>query len=102
MRPIDPHIPDTASVIPFTPQKKISDSYDSDEQTVSTIVAIVAVTLRHGRDESPEYRLADLIESAGDAEIIDVQDADCHFGVSDTTAFEAPTCHANDNLAGKK
>lgn len=102
MRPIDPHIPETASVIPFTPHKNMSETDDHHDQTISTIVAIVAVTLRHGRDESPEYRLADLIESAGDAEIIDVHDAEQHFGVSDTAAFDASIGHANDNIGAKK
>ena len=102
MPPIDPQMPDTASVIPFTPHKQSAEPYDNDEQTVSTIVAIVAVTLRHGREERPEYRLADLIESAGDAEIIDVQDAECHFGTSDHAAPDATSHHANDNVSAKK
>ena len=102
MPPIDPQIPDTARVIPFTPHKQSAEPYGHDDQTISTIVAIVAVTLRHGRDERPEYRLADLIESAGDAEIIDVQDAECHFGTSDQSAHDAPAHHANDNVSVKK
>ena len=76
MRDTDPTFGDNAAtIIPFAPR-----SYDlSDDGVpadgVSTIVAIVAVTLRHGSDETPEERLADLIEETGHAEIIEVQDA---------------------------
>lgn len=78
MRPIDPTYADSAAIIPFTPRPYHSASDEmTDEVTdeVSTIVAIVAVTLRHGSDESPEERLADLIEVSGQAEIIEIQDA---------------------------
>ena len=66
MRPNEPSAVDSAAIIPFDPtiqsksQKEVSDE-------VSTIVAIVAVTLRHSSDESPEERLADLIEMSGAA-----------------------------------
>ena len=75
MQDTDPTLCDgAATIIPFAPRP-----YDMAETSaadaVSTIVAIVAVTLRHGSDETPEERLADLIEGTGHAEIIEIQDA---------------------------
>ena len=101
MRPNDPSAVDSAAIIPFDPtiqsksQKEVSDE-------VSTIVAIVAVTLRHSSDESPEERLADLIEMSGAAEIIEIQDAYADFAHDEACGAPMGMQALNDNSASKK
>ncbi len=58
------------NIIPFFPRK-------SNQQNVSvaTIATIIAVTILHNDDESPEDKLMELIESTGDVEILDALDA---------------------------
>lgn len=78
MRPIDPHNSDSAAILPFAPRAHDERLLSGDHETgdaVSTIVAIVAVTLRHDKQQTPEDRLADLIEATGQADIIEIQDA---------------------------
>lgn len=75
MHPTDTSPSDTAHIIPFTPCSFDKNTAQNPTEEVSTIVAIVAVTLRHNSDEAPDQRLADLIEWSGEAEILDVQDA---------------------------
>ena len=72
MYPTDPNSADSAAIIPFAPRSFQNEDGPSDE--VSTIVAVVAVTLRHDSTMSPEEGLADLIEASGQAEIIEIQD----------------------------
>ena len=100
MRDTEPTYGDSAAtIIPFAPRNHgLSDEIITTDG-VSTIVAIVAVTLRHGSDETPEDRLADLIESTGHAEIIEIQDACSEtFGQSDALSMgQHPAC--NDNNA---
>lgn len=96
MRESDPTGVDGAAILPFAPRSFCDDATGLSE-TTSTIVAIVAVTLRHGSDETPEERLADLIEETGHAEIIEIQDA-CH-EIFDTAnpAHHGTHDAANDN-----
>lgn len=99
MRDTDPTYGDAATIIPFAPRNYELTDDGIQADTVSTIVAIVAVTLRHGSDETPEERLADLIEETGHAEIIEIQDA-CReaFGEQDAAMMgQYPAC--NDNNA---
>lgn len=96
MRPTDPTCLDGAAIIPFVP---LSDKKATDDthETVSTIVAVVAVTLRHASDISPEEGLADLIEATGEAEIIEIQDACTEIFDNQTeTGLRLPQ-FANDN-----
>lgn len=58
------------SVIPFEPR-----STKKEKLEVSTIAALVAVTILHTEDESPEEKLLELIEQSGEAEVIDASDA---------------------------
>ena len=96
MRESDPTGIDGAAILPFAP-RSYCDGQASQSETISTIVAIVAVTLRHSSDETPEERLADLIEETGHAEIIEIQDA-CH-EIFDTAnpAHHGSHSAANDN-----
>ncbi|MEL0142515.1 MAG: hypothetical protein VW893_05400, partial [Alphaproteobacteria bacterium] len=43
--------------------------------TTSSIAAVIAVTVLHYEGESPESRLLEIIESSGEAEVLDVIDA---------------------------
>ena len=46
-----------------------------DQLTTSNIAAVIAVTVLHHEGESPETRLLEIIESSGEAEVLDVIDA---------------------------
>ena len=64
----------SGAIIPFQPR-----AIDKDTIEVSTIVALVAVTILHSPDEGPEDKLVEMIEQSGEAEIIEVMDAfDAH------------------------
>ena len=45
-----------------------------DQLTISSIAAVIAVTVLHYEDESPETRLLEIIESSGEAEVFDAVD----------------------------
>ena len=45
-----------------------------DQVTTSSIAAVIAVTVLHYEDESPEARLLEIIESSGEAEVFDLID----------------------------
>ena len=96
MRPIDPTYVDSAAIIPFAPRPYDATSAEITDE-VSTIVAIVAVTLRHASDESPEERLADLIEASGQAEIIEIQDACTEIFDQSDAANMGQAAAVNDN-----
>ena len=97
MYPTDPTTADGAAIIPFAPRQfTVHEDGPSDE--VSTIVAVVAVTLRHDSTMSPEEGLAELIEATGQAEIIEIQDACAEiFDGSEVAPYHHP-CPFNDNL----
>lgn len=98
MRPIEPTCADGAAIIPFAP-RSYNDKTTNDETRVSTIVAIVAVTLRHDADISPEEELADLIEATGEADIIEIQDACAEIMGADDGADSRYPSPSNDNTA---
>ena len=60
----------SANIIPFAPRKT-----HQDQPMVSTIMTLVAVSILHDADESPEEKLADMIEGSGEAEIVEAMDA---------------------------
>ena len=95
MYPTDPTSADSAAIIPFAPRHFQNEDGPSDE--VSTIVAVVAVTLRHDSTMSPEEGLADLIEASGQAEIIEIQDACAEIFDGSESAQIHPPSAANDN-----
>lgn len=60
----------SANIIPFAPRKA-----DEDAPMVSTIMTLVAVSILHDADESPEEKLVEMIEGSGEAEIVEAMDA---------------------------
>ena len=91
MRMTDRDAGQTCRVIPFErPARR------EEQLTTSSIAAVIAVTVLHHEGESPETRLLEIIESSGDAEVLDVIDALDQFdeiGNEQTSAKQA----ANDN-----
>ena len=70
MRMTDRDAGQPCRVIPFErPARR------EDQLTTSSIAAVIAVTVLHYEGESPETRLLEIIESSGDAEVLDVIDA---------------------------
>ena len=46
-----------------------------EQLTISSIAAVIAVTVLHNEGESPETRLLEIIESSGEVDVFDVIDA---------------------------
>ena len=59
-----------SNIIPFSPRKT-----NQKNVSVTTIAAIIAVSVLHSDDENPEDKLMALIEASGEVEILDVLDA---------------------------
>ena len=57
-------------VIPFKPKKT-----EANTRKTTTIAAVVAVTVTHKTEISPEDKLFEIIENKGEAEIIETADA---------------------------
>jgi len=76
-------------VIPF---HRPETEHEAVEAT--SIAAVIAVTVLHSADESPEDRLLDILERSGDVEVLDAEDAmeELDPGFESTTALPA-----NDN-----
>ena len=70
MRMTDGNAGHPCRVIPFERPAK-----QEDHVTISNIAAVIAVTVLHYKDESPEKRLLEIIESSGEAEVFDIADA---------------------------
>jgi hypothetical protein len=69
MRMTDRDAGQPCRVIPFErPARR------EEELTISSIAAVIAVTVLHNEGESPETRLLEIIESSGVAEVLDVID----------------------------
>ena len=58
------------SIIPFQRPHQNTDSV-----TTSNIAAVIAVTVLHNCDMSPEEKLINIIEASGEAEILDTVDS---------------------------
>ena len=58
------------NIIPFSPRKA-----NQKNVSVTTIAAIIAVSVLHSDDENPEDKLMALIEASGEVEILDALDA---------------------------
>ena len=70
MRMTDRDAGQSCRVIPFErPARR------QEQLKTSSIAAVIAVTVLHYEGESPETRLLEIIESSGDAEVLDVIDA---------------------------
>ena len=59
-----------SNIIPFSPRKASQKNV-----SVTTIAAIIAVSVLHSDDENPEDKLMALIEASGEVEILDALDA---------------------------
>lgn len=66
---------------------------DTDSVTTSNIAAVIAVTVLHDCDMSPEEKLISIIEASGEAEILDTVDGMEAFSECD----EAYNGAVNDN-----
>ena len=76
-------------VIPFNrPQIK------SDKVAATSIAAVIAVTVLHSSEESPEDRLLEILEKSGEVEILDAEDA---LGDYEAAMAEMTPPPANDN-----
>lgn len=85
----------TGAIIPFAPRICEEES----GPTVSTIVAVMAVTLLHDKDECAEDRLAQLIERSGEAEIVEMSEAfDEGLDLSAATSLPKVPAFTNDNM----
>ena len=91
MSMIDRNAGQPCRVIPFErPAER------KEQLTISSIAAIVAVTVLHYENESPETRLLEIMESTGEAEVFDVVDTleeFCESGQTDHVKNDA----VNDN-----
>ena len=58
------------NVIPFAKREEMHD-----KPMVSSIMTVVAVSILHDADESPEAKLVEMIEGSGEAEIVEAIDA---------------------------
>ena len=76
-------------VIPFQPPQS-----QSEEVAATSIAAVIAVTVLHSSDESPEDRLLTILEQSGEVEVLDAEEAlgDCEVYYEDQM-----TPPANDN-----
>lgn len=76
-------------VIPF---HRPEAEHEAVEAT--SIAAVIAVTVLHSADESPEDRLLEILERSGDVEVLDAEDAmeELDPGFESSTALPA-----NDN-----
>ena len=86
--------PSDRDVIPFPTRNK-------KEKTISatTLVVLVAVTVLHDSDMAAEDKLTDLIETSGEAEILDSAEAiDLLCGADIASDLDSSPKAANDNL----
>lgn len=77
------------SIIPFhRPEKQ------PENLTETSIAAVIAVTILHSDNLSPEEKLLEIIEASGEVEVLDADDAPVDF---ETFEEETPLIAANDN-----
>ena len=80
-------------VIPFKPKKT-----EANTRKTTTIAAVVAVTVTHKTEISPEDKLFEIIENTGEAEILETADA---FDLIQNSEIEKDKLHellaSNDN-----
>ena len=82
-----------SNIIPFSPRKA-----NQKNITVTTIAAIIAVSVLHNDDENPEDKLMALIESSGEIEIIEAFDATDDIEVADQELNRLWLNPLNDNI----
>ncbi|XDZ65170.1 hypothetical protein AB8880_09570 [Alphaproteobacteria bacterium LSUCC0684] len=57
--------------------------FPSQNVKATTLAALVAITIIHDADISPEDRLIEIIESTGEAEVLDSEDTLVDLGLDD-------------------
>ena len=82
-----------SNIIPFSPRKA-----DQKNVSVTTIAAIIAVSVLHSDDENPEDKLMASIESSGEVEILDALDATDDIEVADQELNRLWLDPLNDNI----
>ena len=82
-----------SNIIPFSPRKA-----NQKNVSVTTIATIIAVSVLHSDDENPEDKLIELIESSGEAEILDAVDATDDIEVADQELNRLWLNPLNDNI----
>ena len=82
-----------SNIIPFSPRKANQKNF-----TATTIATIIAVSVIHSDDENPEDKLIELIESSGEAEILDALDATDDIEVADQELNRLWLDPLNDNI----
>ena len=82
-----------SNIIPFSPRKA-----NHKNVSVTTIAAIIAVSVLHSDDENPEDKLMALIESSCEIEIIDALDATDNIEVPDQELNRLWLNPLNDNI----
>jgi predicted aconitase len=70
MRLTDRETRQECSVIPFQRPNK-----QQENVTTTSIAAVIAVTVLHADDETPEDKLLEIIEATGEIEVLDADDA---------------------------
>ena len=71
-----------------------------EQLTISSIAAVIAVTVLHSEGESPETRLLEIIESSGVAEVLDVIDELDQFGeIGDDQSMVKQAVNDNSQMA---
>ena len=91
MRMTDSDLQQDCRVIPF-----LRPVNNEDNVVISSIAAVIAVTILHYEGDSPEERLLEIIEASGEAEVLDIADVLEEFETlgNAPTPFNRP---ANDN-----
>ena len=82
-----------SNIIPFSPRK-----VSQKNVSVTSIAAIIAVSVLHSDDENPEDKLMALIESSGEVEILDALDATDDIEVADQELNRLWLNPLNDNI----
>ncbi len=89
MRLTDRETRPECSIIPFQrPEDK------PENLTTTSIAAVIAVTVLHSDNLSPEEKLLEIIEASGEVEVLDADDAGAEF---DTFQDEMLPVATNDN-----
>ena len=82
-----------SNIIPFSPRKASQKNV-----SVTTIAAIIAVSVLHSDDENPEDKLMALIEASGEVEILDALDATDDLEVTGQNLNRVWLDPLNDNI----
>ena len=89
MRLTDRETRPECSIIPF---RRPEDQ--PENLTTTSIAAVIAVTILHSDNVSPEEKLLEIIEASGEAEVLDADDAASEF---ETFQDEILPIATNDN-----